>query len=218
MSGSQRPRDPILAVCAAMRQAIDRANAANLSVKKHRTVLACLSLTAGRSRFADEVYVEDVRRLTGPTEEEWLDPTTVRRHLIEFGERGIFGWATRRGTDAEGCGFPSTLTLPKVGQTGRYERPVSSAASEGGQTGRTPDTREEQAPHGGVDRRLEAYVDPAREASSNGAKGGETLAATEAAIARLREIREAVEAPSAIEHLRLPGLTSAPGAYSEPES
>lgn len=161
---TRRSRDKHVEVDAAERQAIWRANAARLSEGEHRTFLAALALTSGFGRLWDEVYVAEVRQLTGPTDETRLHEVTVRNHLQGLAARGILEWESRRGTDAKGKGFRSRLGLPKVEQTecpvdsvssgGQTERPRDSV-SPGGQTESRLGDRVRQDPHGREDLELE---------------------------------------------------------------
>jgi hypothetical protein len=115
---TRRARDKHIEVGAAMRQAIRRANAARLSLGEHRTFEAVLALTAGFGRLWDQVYVAEVRELTGVSEATRLHEKTVREHLLDLAERGIIEWEPKRGTDARGRGFQSRLSLPRVEQSG----------------------------------------------------------------------------------------------------
>lgn len=153
---TRRSRDKHVEVAAAMRQAIRRANGARLSEGEHRTFAAGLALTAGFGRLWDDVYVAEVRELTGPSDETRLHEVTVRKHLLGFAERGIFEWEPRRGTDAAGKGFRSRLGLPTAEQTERREQterqeqsePDRRSVSSEGQTESTLGDRVKQPPHG----------------------------------------------------------------------
>jgi hypothetical protein len=151
---TRRGRDKHTEVGAAMRQAIRRANGARLSEGEHRTFDAVLALTAGFGKLWDDVYVADVRDLTGETEETRLHERTVRGHLLGLARRGLIGWEPRRGTDSTGKGFPSKVALPHVEQTEPSRHPVSF----GGQTGPAPGDRVKQPPHREEDLEQEGFT------------------------------------------------------------
>jgi hypothetical protein len=115
----RRGRDKFADVGPAIRQALDRANAVNLPDAGRRTFNAALHITGGSGRLWDDVYVADVRALTGPTEDSLVHEVTVRVWLKKLAELRIFGWEPKRGTDARGRGFPSRLTLPSAEQVER---------------------------------------------------------------------------------------------------
>jgi hypothetical protein len=128
---SRRARDKHAEVGAAMRQAIQSANAARLSLGEHRTFEAVLALTAGFGRLWDEVYVGEVRDLTGPTDETRVHEVSVRKNLRSLAGRGIIEWEPKRGTDARGKGFRSRLGLPRVvAERDLTERDGGSVSSE----------------------------------------------------------------------------------------
>lgn len=174
---SRRGRDKHVEVGTATRQAIERASGARLSEGEHRTLEAALALTAGYGRLWDDVYVAEVRQLTGATEETRLHEVTVRNHLSSLAARGIVEWTPRRGTDAKGKGIRSRLGLPRDDQTerpgdsvssvGQTEPPGDSVSSRGQTESRLGD-RVEQTPHGREDPELQVFSETsrAREAAS----------------------------------------------------
>ncbi len=172
---SRRGRDKYAEVGPAMRRALRRANAVSMADGERRVFNAALELTAGAGRLWDDVYVPDVRRLTGfpEAEDTWVHERTVRRYLKRLADRGIFGWEPKRGTDASGRGFPSRLTLPKAEQSGRPSGSVSSSGSEEGKPGVRPIVRVEQPPPREEDLEQERFLGASR-ACANGGEPDET--------------------------------------------
>jgi len=108
-------RDAMSAVGPAMRQAIARASAAELSDGEHRTLNAVFALVTTYSRLTDWVYVADVMKATRLSERQ------ARRNLNSLaGERRIIVWEPRRGH-----GTRSLLGLPAEGKSGHLGRPLS---------------------------------------------------------------------------------------------
>ncbi len=116
-----RPRDLFASqVCPAMRQAIER-EIKHLAEKRNtgrtRVFLAALYLVPSYSRLDDFVYVAQVAEVARLSERQ------TRRWLDELAAEGEIDWHPQRGQ-----GRKSRLGLPRVGESGRLERPVSEGA------------------------------------------------------------------------------------------
>ena len=115
-------RDPYRDCGAAMRAAVERANAIRPQLKaaQRRVLDAVLVLTASFSRLSDEVYVADVAAIAQVHER------TARKALLRLAAEGVIEWTPRRGQRAR-----STLALP-LGETGPQD-----ARLQGGGRGET---------------------------------------------------------------------------------
>jgi hypothetical protein len=110
-------RAPYATVGAAMRQAIARANGAELSPGLQRTLLAVLHLTASWSKLSDPVYVGEVAQLAG------LGDRQTRKSLTRLSALGVIVWVPRRGH-----GVRSLVGLPLADETGTHGVPLSPGA------------------------------------------------------------------------------------------
>lgn len=97
----------------ALRQAMNRAIEARLTLAEHRVLLAVLALTGTYSKLADETYVSVIADIAEVSERH------CRRVMDRLADLGIIGWDPRRGQSVR-----SRVWLPQEGESGHRGSPV----------------------------------------------------------------------------------------------
>lgn len=104
MAGSRtyrKDRDAFVDVGAAIRQAVARASAAQLTNRQWRTLLGLVAVVASWSRLWDNVYTIEIAKAVG------LDAKNLRQDLAKLRDAGVIIYEP-----AQGRGFRSRIGLP----------------------------------------------------------------------------------------------------------